>query len=148
LLVNDGSLVKVGHGKLTLSHAGNTYSGGTTLEGGTFDQAALGAAGPGAITFAGKAKLKIENAALSSHHFTNNIDFFGRHDVLDLTGLHFQPGAFATFHHEDLKVRSGGVTDTLKLVHPHGTHFAVANDGPGRDFLARRRTPDRFAFHP
>ena len=45
------SLVKVGHGTLTLSHAGNTYSGGTTLEAGTLDLAAVGAAGPGAIAF-------------------------------------------------------------------------------------------------
>jgi autotransporter-associated beta strand protein len=50
------SLVKVGNGRLTLSGAGNTYSGGTTIERGTLDLGAVGAAGTGAITFTGNAK--------------------------------------------------------------------------------------------
>ena len=126
-----GSLVKVGHSTLTLSGAGNTYSGGTTLEGGTFDVARLGAAGTGAIAFAGRATLKVENTALSSHVFaTNPIDFFAKHDVLDLTGLHFHAGAKATYHKAShhLTVHSGGVTDTLTLLSPHGTHFETASD--------------------
>ena len=123
-------------GSLTLSHAGNTYRGGTTLAGGTLDLAALGAAGTGDITFKGGAKHNVEtlmigNAALSGHVFGNEIDFFGKHDVIDLSGLHFQPGAFATFHHEQLKVRSDGVTDKLTLVSPHGTHFEAASDHHG-----------------
>ena len=127
------SLVKVGLGKLTLSGAGNTYSGGTMLKQGTLDLAAVGAAGTGSIAFAGTAKatLAIANSALSAHHFANPIDNFGKHDFLDLTGLHFHAGATATFHHEHLKVRSGGVTDVFTLLSPHGTHFAVANDGHG-----------------
>jgi autotransporter-associated beta strand protein len=140
--VNDGggangfgaSLVKVGHGKLTLSHAFNTYSGGTGLNAGTLELAAVQAAGIGAITFGpgSHAKLRIDNAALSAAHvFGNEIDFFGKHDVIDLSGLHFQPGAFATFHHEQLKVRSDGVTDKLTLVSPHGTHFEAASDHHG-----------------
>src|SRR5262249_28085587 len=48
-----GALVKVGNGALTLSHGNNTYSGGTMLMTGILDIAAIGAAGPGAITFAG-----------------------------------------------------------------------------------------------
>ena len=93
----------------------------------------LGAAGPGAISFAGRATLKIENAALSAHHFGNQIDFFGKHDALDLTGLHFHAGATATYHKAThrLTVHSGHVTDTLTLFFPAGTHFTVANDGHG-----------------
>ena len=127
------SLVKVGIGTLTLSHAGNTYSGGTTLERGGLEVAAVGAAGTGDIEFAGKAKLKIDNAALSSHVFANSIDFFGKTDILDLTGLKFHPGASARYHaaNEHLRVHSGHVTDILTLVSPHGTHFTVANDGHG-----------------
>jgi autotransporter-associated beta strand protein len=45
------SLVKVGPGTLALSHAGNTYSGGTTLEDGVLDLAAVGAAGTGDYFF-------------------------------------------------------------------------------------------------
>jgi autotransporter-associated beta strand protein len=129
-----GSLVKVGPGALTLSGAGNTYSGGSTLEGGTFDVAGPGSAGTGPISFAGKATLKVDNAALSGHVLTtNNIDFFGKHDVLDLTGLHFHHGAKVTYHNGThlLTVRSGHVTDVLTLLSPHGTHFIAANDGRG-----------------
>jgi autotransporter-associated beta strand protein len=127
------SLVKVGPGLLKLRQAHNTYSGGTTLEHGTLDLGAVGAAGTRAITFAGPAKLKIENAGLSHHVFHNAIHHFGHHDVLDLCGLDFQPGAAATYdaatHH--LTVHSGGVTDALRLLSPHATHFEAASDGHG-----------------
>ena len=128
-----GSLVKVGRGKLKLSGAGNTYTGGTILEAGKLDVAAVGAAGTGSVTFDGKATLKIENAALSSRHFGNPIDLFGKHDVLDLTGLHFHAGATATYHKAShhLTVHSGPVTDTLTLLSPLGTHFAAASDHHG-----------------
>jgi autotransporter-associated beta strand protein len=129
------SLVKVGHGTLKLSHAGNTYTGGTILAAGKLDVAAVGAAGTGAITFAGVAKLEVESAALSGHAFGNPIDFFARHDVLDLAGLKFHAGATATYnnatHH--LTVHSGHVTDTLTLLSPHGHHFGTARDGHGTD---------------
>jgi autotransporter-associated beta strand protein len=130
-----GSLVKAGHGSLKLSGASNTYAGGTTIERGVLDLAAIGAAGSGAIAFAGKAnaKLVVENTALSSHAFGNPIDHFGRPDLLDLTGLHFHAGATATYHKatHHLAVHSGAVTDTLTLLAPHGTHFAAAGDGHG-----------------
>ena len=123
-------------GSLTLSHAGDTYTGGTKLEAGVFDLAAIGAAGTGDIAFqgAGKATLKIENAALSGHVFSSNdIDSFSRRDVLDLTGLKFHAGAKATYHPatDRLIVHSGRVTDTLTLVSPHGTHFHAASDHHG-----------------
>jgi len=129
------SLVKVGNGRLTLSGAGNTYSGGTTIERGTLDLGAVGAAGTGALTFAGNAKatLRIGNAAFPSHVFGNLIDFFGKHDVLDLNGLKFHAGATATYHkaNDHLTVRSGHVTDTLTLLSPHGTHFEAVSDHHG-----------------
>jgi autotransporter-associated beta strand protein len=128
------SLVKVGQGKLTLSDAGNTYSGGTILEAGKLDIAAVGAAGPRAITFAGRATLAIENAALAAHVFGNDINSFARHDFLDLAGLKFHAGATATYHTatDRLVVHSGHVAaDTLTLVSPHGHHFGTASDGHG-----------------
>jgi autotransporter-associated beta strand protein len=127
------SLVKVGNGTLKLSGAGNTYSGGTTLEAGALDLAAVGAAGPGAISFAGPATLTIENSALSAHHFGNPIDFFAKHDVLDLTGLKFHAGATAIYHKaaHTLTVHSGHVTDTLTLLSPLGAHFHAATDHHG-----------------
>jgi autotransporter-associated beta strand protein len=137
------SLVKVGHDTLTLSGAGNTYSGGTTIEQGTLNLAALGAAGPSAIAFAGRATLEIENAALSGHAFGNLIELFGKHDVLDLAGLRFHPGARATYHKAShhLTVHSGHVTDTLTLFSPHETHFTAANDGHGGTKVTLEQLP-------
>jgi len=131
-----GSLVKVGPGTLKLSYPGNTYSGGTILEGGAFDVAAIGAAGTGGIAFAGKATLEIEKASFSGHVFGNPIYFFGKHDVLDLTGLHFHAGATATYHKaaHHLTIHSASITDTLTILSPHsphGTHFEAASDHHG-----------------
>jgi autotransporter-associated beta strand protein len=131
-----GSLLKVGKGTLTLTNADNTYSGGTLLQAGTLDLRAVEAAGTGDIAFGGKAGLKIENTALSSHHFGNPIDFFGtfsKADILDLTGLKFRSGAAATYHKttHHLSVHSGKVTDTLTLFDLSRTDFIVSNDGHG-----------------
>jgi autotransporter-associated beta strand protein len=128
-----GDVIKSGSGTLTLSNPGNSYTLGSVIQAGTLDLAAVGAAGPGGITFAGKATLKVENVALSRHVFGNPIDFFAKRDVLDLTGLKFHPGATATYHKAShhLTVHSGHVTDTLTLFSLHGTHFTAANDGHG-----------------
>jgi autotransporter-associated beta strand protein len=127
------SLVKIGPGMLTLSHAFNTYTGGTTLSGGTLDLDAVEAAGTGDITFNTRSRLKIENAALSGHVFENPIEAFSKDDILDLSGLHFHKGASAKYHSttDILTVRSGHVTDKLELVSPLISHFHTANDGHG-----------------
>ena len=68
---------------------GNTYSGGTTLDAGTLELAASGAAGSGAITFAGASALTIDAAALpgSGGTFANTIDNFTIGDAIDIAGL-------------------------------------------------------------
>jgi autotransporter-associated beta strand protein len=130
-------LVKVGPRKLTLSHSGNTYSGGTTIEQGTLELNAIGAAGLGAITLASvcksKATIEIDNAALLAYHFRNSIHNFAKHDFLDLTGLRFHPGATAIYHEakHHLTVDIGHVTDTLTLTSPRGTHFEAGSDHYG-----------------
>jgi autotransporter-associated beta strand protein len=127
-----GSLVKVGKGTLKLSGADNTYSGGTTLERGSLDVAARGAAGSGHISFPGVAELMIENAALSAHVFANTLDGFGFNDIVDLPGLAFKTDASAVYHaNHHLTVHSGAVTDTLTLLMPAGTSFRALNDGHG-----------------
>jgi hypothetical protein len=82
---------------------------------------------------AGAGRLDITNAALVGHVFDNEIDLFGKHDVLDLTGLRFHRGAAATYHRagHHLKLHSGHVTDTLTLHAPHVFHFGVASDHHG-----------------
>ena len=104
-------------------------------EAGTLDVAAVGAAGTDSIGFAGKATLKVDNAALSGHAFTNPIDFFAKHDMLDLIGLKFHHGASAKYHKATglLTVHSGHVTDTLTLEPSFlvGAHFRASNDRHG-----------------
>jgi autotransporter-associated beta strand protein len=141
--VNDGGLGggtgaildKVGKGTLKLSHAGNSYSGGTLLESGTLDVAALGATGPEGFAFLGgsHAKLKIENSALSAHDFANILVGFGAGQKIDLAGLKFHKHAKATYDEAShiLTVKSGHVTDTLHLLGPDAGHFKVTDDGHG-----------------
>jgi hypothetical protein len=89
------------------------------------------------------ATLAIDNAALIGHVFANPIDLFAKHDVLDLTGLKFHAGATATYHKAShhLTVHSGHVTDTFTLLSPHGTLFAVANDGHGGSKVTLKQLP-------
>lgn len=128
-----GSLVKFGTGVLKLSHAGNTYPGGTTIQQGTLDVAALGAAGSGQINFAtGRQTLKIENAALANHSFGNVITAFDTGDAIDLAGLKFFKHAKVTYDggSKVLTVHSGKVTDTLTLI-PAVLQFKAVDDGHG-----------------
>ena len=131
LISGVGALTETGAGTLTLSHS-NSYSGGTSLQGGTLDLSALKAAGTSSITFGtGSESLKIENAALSADNFGNTVQSFGSGDAIDLTGLIFATGAAATYNTSThiLAVTSGGVTDTLHLADPAGAMFAVSGDG-------------------
>jgi autotransporter-associated beta strand protein len=134
LIGGTGDLIKVGAGTLTLSDT-NGYSGGTSLDGGTLDLAAVGAAGKTTITFAkGSEILKIENAALSADTFGNTIHSFGVGDVIDLPGLAFATGATALFNSatHKLAVTSNGVTDILTLANPAFTKFVAISDGGDR----------------
>jgi autotransporter-associated beta strand protein len=136
LISGDGELIKIDAGVLTLSHS-NAYSGGTLLNGGTLDVAVLGAAGAGQITFgAGTEILKIENPALS--HLTGTLNSFGDPiqvtavgDIIDLTGLSFAKHAKVSYSPKTdiLSLTSGGVTDMLTVVAPHGATFALSSDG-------------------
>jgi len=60
------------------SPATNSFAGGKTFVAGTVDLAAHSAAGTGAISFAGVARLEIEKAELTGHVYHNAIDFFGK----------------------------------------------------------------------
>jgi autotransporter-associated beta strand protein len=134
----DAELVKVGTGTLKLTHANNTYSLATILDAGILDVAALGAAGPGLISFDSSisgthATLKIENAALSSHAFGNLVFNFAAGDKIDLPGLKFVSGAKAIYDTGSglLTVKSGKVTDTLTLQGPDPGTFKAKDDGHG-----------------
>lgn len=133
----DGSLTKAGTGTLTLSHAHNAYTGGTVIDAGTLDVAAVDATGTGAIAFdflvQGHKTLKIENAALSNGNFDADIQFFGGSDKIDLSGLKFVAGANA--HYDpmsgQLEIDSGNASVVLTLFEPASENFKVAKDAHG-----------------
>ena len=114
-ITGTGSLVKENIGELILT--GNSgFSGGTSLNGGVLDIAALNAAGAGAIAFgAGSQVLQIQKVALAGNSFGNTIASFGSGDVIELPGLVFAGGAQATYDTTTnlLTVVSKGVTNTL-----------------------------------
>jgi fibronectin-binding autotransporter adhesin len=139
--IDGGVLVKEGGRTLTLSHAGNAYSG-TNLADGTLHIAAQGAAGSGDIDFlSGRQTLKVEKAAFITetignqiHHlFVNQIDNFAAGDVIDLAGVRFVAHAKATYDSGDgsLTVKSGKVIDVFTLDSPQAFNFKAADDGHG-----------------
>ena len=133
LISGSGELIKIGVGVLTLSHSFNSYSGGISLNDGTLDVGALGAAGTGKITFgAGSETLSIENAALANNNFGNIIDHFGAGDVIDLTGLASPKGVTASYNPATsiltVTATATGQTDTLTLTNPAGTIFSAVAD--------------------
>ena len=126
------SLVKTGIGKLILSHADNTYTGGTFLRGGILELGAVNAAGTHAINFTrGAQTLQIDDVALSSHTISNRIKSFGFGDAINLHDLAFTTHAHVHYnsHTHKLNVTSGGITDKLVLIHPEATTFKVVNAG-------------------
>jgi hypothetical protein len=129
-----GSLAMNGEGTLMLS-AANTFTGGISINSGTVELAALGAAGSGGINFgAGStAALIIDAPAIpaSGKTFANTIVNFGNGDSLDLTGMNFVTGATATLSGGVLTVSSNGQSAAFTLSNPAGSVFSVANDGAG-----------------
>jgi autotransporter-associated beta strand protein len=136
------ALVDDGAGTVILG-ATDTYSGGSTLEGGgTLELNASGAAGSGTISFStGYGKLEIESAAFTNGNtFSNTVNDFVAGDVVDLAGLAFHSGASATVSASVLKVVSNGVTNSVNLS-SSASSFAVLQDaGTGTDVIVNTFT--------
>jgi autotransporter-associated beta strand protein len=118
-----GDVEKTGGGTLILSNGNNNYTLGTVIHAGTLDIATAGAAGASThdITFGTNetGTLRIENAALSSNNFANQIDNFSQGDAIDLPGLSFIPGNTTyKLTGQSLIVSNGIITDTLTLNSP------------------------------
>ena len=151
------ALVKTGAGTFTLSGA-NTYSGGTTIASGTVDlgvadavtggKVTSGAAGTGAITYAGTgdhpATLALETGAQAvGGTFGNTLGSFGGFDALDLKGLAYTTGLSATplvFTPSAMTPTSGtlnvsenGMTETFALsnVTPGTLYYAHSDNAGG-----------------
>jgi autotransporter-associated beta strand protein len=133
-IAGDGGFTKTGAGALMLESS-DSYTGGTILQAGTLDLAAVSAAGTGAITFSGPAELKIASAALSSNDFASVVHRFASGDTIDLPSLPFVPGASAIHNSplHTLSVTSGATTITFDDVETTrtGLRFAVLDDRAG-----------------
>jgi len=130
-----------GEGALTLDGAGtldldaqNTFTGGVTVDSGTLELAAAGAAGSGPITLAGDPAIVVDAAALpAGGTLTNPIDGFAAGDTIDLVGLPYVTGATSASivdANGTLQVTDGANTDTLTLTGVRQTQqFQTFDDG-------------------
>jgi hypothetical protein len=136
----------------------NTYSGGTTIDAGTLELAASGAAGSGPITietgstlvlaasgaassdtiaFGGPSTLNVEAAALpaSGGTFSNTIDNFAAGDNIDIAGLAYNTTNLtantATFSGDVLTLSNGTATHKFDFGGTVPTGVAVTSDGSG-----------------
>ncbi len=157
---------------LTLTHAGNTFSGGITIAGGGVEVAAAGAAGTGTITFAdvtangatGTGYLQIDNAALTgagtaTESFSNTIANVSAFDVIDLSGLSWGGNNAVTVSGNTLTITENGVAVALTIGSATvvGTAFHALEDSHGGTYIvgdigqtgvAASATYNATHFHP
>ena len=135
-----GTLIQAGAGTLTLGNSADTYSGGTTINSGTLDVAAVQAAGTGTITFgATTPTLAIEQAALTTSGtagtFSNTLSGFAAGDVIDLKGIGAATAVTYTATTNQLNVTGGTKSVTLQFdatgAAPAGYVYAVTADAGG-----------------
>ncbi len=135
-----GGLVLNGAGSVTLD-AANTYTGGTTLDAGTLDLAANGAAGSGAVTFSNTTNnvLAIGSAdqPASGTAFANTLDNFAGAATLDLQGLAFVSGSTSAtvVNSNTLQVTNGTTTLDFKLTGTVAASYNVG-DPPGGTLIS------------
>ena len=141
-------IAKSGTGTLILS-GDNTYSGGTTLGGGTLELANNDGAGSGPITFGASAvTLRLDqvvpplqvaavranvvaNAAMQNNTFADPLASLAVGDAIDLRGLAYVAGSTTATESSDktqLIVTDGLASETFTLENPSATMFTTARD--------------------
>ena len=141
-ITGGGAVIQNGPGTTLLS-AQNSFSGGTTLKGGTLDVGALNGAGTGAITFKAGTTLRIETAALQNGDFSNTIKGFAVGDIIDLANsdaTKIKLGA------NNVLTISGGTTGTVKIHLAKSESFAgdvfhLQSDGGSGLFITETEQP-------
>jgi hypothetical protein len=128
-----------GPGSLTLNNAGDTFSGGVQLDGGTLTLGSATAAGSGNIVFGGTAgiaaQLSLANAAqVFTGTFINALVDFGANDSIHLSGLQYTgagPYEQITVNSDALTVTENNQTETFTLLTPSQETFYAESDGSG-----------------
>ncbi|MGI4977203.1 MAG: Hint domain-containing protein [Janthinobacterium lividum] len=146
-LAGAGSLLVEGPGRVVLSAAsssstltlGETYSGGTTLTGGTLELALRGPLGSGDVAFAGPATLVLDAAPGNGPGAFSRIDGFAPGDVIDFRSLYgttsYGSGTYEVqqdpAHPENVFIANGGSGDLeqLNITGAHDLQLGVAADG-------------------
>ncbi len=141
-------LVKTGAGTLVLDPANgpNTYSGGTTLDGGTLEIATSGAGGTGSFSFGANANadLKFDSAALPGHgatSFSETFAGFSAGDTIELGGVPI--GANETVSYSSggvLTFSNGSVTDNLTITGAEGSVLVLGIGSDGNPFVTSYST--------
>ncbi len=141
LLTGSRALQKFGTGTLTIS--GNaTFTGGSTLNGGTMEIAVGATAGSSAIGFAAGTidRLQIDGTAMPA----NTIAGFTSGDVIDLAGIAFNASNTVVYNGTNLlTVKNSGGTSLAQLTVsgltiPAGDQLVLVSDGratPGTDIV-------------
>ena len=130
-----GALIVTGGGIVALT-ADNTFSGGTTLEGGALLVLdASGAAGKGGIAFAGAGALLLAGGVTLGAQ--NAVSSFVAGDTIDLLGLTFATGASAIDDGGELTVVSNGITLSVPTSGVRSGVFTARQDaGTGTEVVA------------
>ena len=144
----DGAeLVKTGGGTLVLNptSGANTYTGGTTISGGTLELATSGAGGTGGITFNG-ANLTLQlDTVPASGTLNNTIINFITGDTIDLRGLAFTSGETVTFSSGSLAIGNGSAAETLTMTNAPKVLLLESDGHGGTDIVAYNNLSDAIA---
>ena len=150
---SSGSTDPAGAGALTLNGAGllnlvaaNSFSGGVTLQSGTLELSAAGAAGSGAITFAGAGEtLEITAAAIPGDGLSNLLTGFSAGDAIDLIGI-VANGVSINASSQLVATYGGAAVATFNLG-ATPAYVATISDGAGGTLiLAEANSPPAFSL--
>jgi autotransporter-associated beta strand protein len=114
-----GEVEKTDSGTLVLSGP-NTYSGGTTIEGGTLELANSSAAGSGPITFGSDVTLAIDGTTMPS----NTLDSFTAGDMIDLKSVGNVSGSHVDMNYLTNVLTITEDSATYQLQFDKGDNFA------------------------
>ncbi len=128
-----GALAVTGAGVLDLA-AANSFTGGITLQSGTLELSAIGAAGSGAITFAGpSAVLALTAAALQGGALAASLTGLAAGDRIDLVSI--AADSVSTNGSNQLVASKDGVTAAVFNVATTGLYYSTVSDRAGGTFI-------------
>jgi autotransporter-associated beta strand protein len=134
LVDGGGTFEQRGTGTTVIATA-NTFTGQTLITDGTLRLSAVGAVGSGDIGFdmVGGETLVIDDAAMTSNAFSNDVYGLGFGDAVDFTGLAFVAGTRVNYDSTTgaVKVIGKDATYSFTLLLPESADLVAVSDGAG-----------------